>query len=64
MASPKNGSQAVNAEISNQKQGRSGSNGMDFHRKFNGNRVQSGGINRSLKKPNMTRSGSAKNKNT
>lgn len=63
MAMPKDGSQAVSKESSNQKQGRSGSMGRDFHRNFDANRTSGGGINRSLKKPAMKSGRDARNKN-
>ena len=62
MANPKDGSQAVNREQSNQKQGRSGSMGRDFHRKFDANPTKGGGIHRALQKPAMKSGGSARNK--
>ena len=63
MASPKDGSQAVNREENNHKQGRSGSMGMNFPRKFDANRTSGGGIHRALKKPLMKSGRDARNKN-
>lgn len=63
MAMPKDGSQAVNREMSNQKQGRSGSMGQDFRRKFDSNPTKGGGIHRTLKKPAMKSGRDARNKN-